>query len=440
MATSSALRRISPQPAWRPNLPTQCPMLCSKPWIRFKSTVPSISSPATDIATSGTFVPSSLEAATELPNIPVHIGYLKELGLDFGWGPTACIEWLVEHIHIWCGTPWWASIAIAAVAVRIVLLKPYMGAADTSARLASIKHLAAPITEKMTASSRAGDRSGAMMARAELKELYSKTGIKAYKAFVPLVQVFLGYGSFRLMRAMANLPVPGLEDGGVAWFPDLTVTDPFYIMPLTTGAMFWLVMKKGGELGTSNLNPTIQKFLVYGFPTMTFLFMTGWPATLQLSFFVSSILSFLQASAFRSPAFRRWAGIAPLPPKPASGAVTPTVSSRLNISPSYQPPSVRSTPISAASTPTPTVKPQGVIGGAVAEIKGMVTEAKKSIDQFAGTTGRKPGLNSPVDLKQAKISEEKRRKTLLAQRYTKEEERKEMRRAKLEALQGRKKQ
>jgi hypothetical protein len=75
----------------------------------------------------------------------------------------------------------------------------------------------------------------------------------------------------------------------------------------------------------------------------------------------------------------------------------------------------------------------------MAEMQGMMTEAKKSIDQFAGTAARKPGLRSPVDLKQAKASEEKRKKVLSAQKYAEEEERREKRRAKLEALQGRKK-
>ncbi|KAH0559912.1 hypothetical protein GP486_003568 [Trichoglossum hirsutum] len=471
---SVTLRRVSQKPSqlsWRPDPLARRPALYSITSARFKSTLPPNPNPATDtvhstatnVAPPEPFIPSSLDAATEISAVPAHIGYLKELGLDFGWGPTAFVEWLLEHIHVWTGTPWWASIVIAAVTVRVALLKPYIGAADTSARLASIKHLAAPITGKMTALSRAGDRSGAMMARAELKALYAKSGVKPYKAFVPLVQVFLGYGSFRLMRAMASLPVPGLENGGFAWFPDLTVTDPFYIMPLATGTLFLLVMKplhphkfrpsskwqrvhgtdnissaqKGGELGSSNLSPTVQKFLTYGFPTITVVFMSGWPATLQLSFFVSSIVSYLQATAFRNPAFRRWAGITPLPPKPASSeATTPTVSTKLNIAPSYQPPSTRSTSTSAASDK----KPKGVIGGAVSEIQGMVTEARKSIDQFAGTAARKPGLRSPVDLKQAKASEDKRKQQLSAQRYTEEEERRERRRAKMAALQGRSKQ
>jgi hypothetical protein len=169
--------------------------------------------------------------------------------------------------------------------------------------------------------------------------------------------------------------------------------------------------------------------------------MSAWPATLQLSFFVSSILSLIQATIFKNPAFRRWAGIAPLPPRPASSdEATPAISTRLNIAPNYQPPSARQALTSATPAVAPSEKHKGIIGGAVAEVRGMVTEAKKSIDQFAGTAARKPGLRSPADLKQAKAAEARRREMLSAQRYAEEEERRAERRAKMAALKGRKKQ
>lgn len=49
--------------------------------------------------------------------------------------------------------------------------------------------------------------------------------------------VFLSF--FIGLRKMADLPVPSLQTGGLLWFPDLTVADPFYILPLAvTGTMF----------------------------------------------------------------------------------------------------------------------------------------------------------------------------------------------------------
>lgn len=58
-----------------------------------------------------------------------------------------------------------------------------------------------------------------------------------------MVQIFTGFGTFILLRGMANLPVPGLEHGGLLWFHNLTVPDPFLILPLATSAVLHWVLR-----------------------------------------------------------------------------------------------------------------------------------------------------------------------------------------------------
>ena len=36
------------------------------------------------------------------------------------------------------------------------------------------------------------------------------------------------------LRGMANLPVESMQYGGILWFPDLTISTPFYGLPLMT--------------------------------------------------------------------------------------------------------------------------------------------------------------------------------------------------------------
>ncbi|KAI9871628.1 MAG: Mitochondrial inner membrane protein oxa1, partial [Pleopsidium flavum] len=273
-----------------------------------------------------TFATSSLDeiskiTTSDLAAVPEHIGYLKNLGLDYGWGPTAFIETLLEHIHFYTGTPWWASILLTAVTVRIALLKPYIGAADVSARTAAIQPITSPIREKMMAAQRGGDQQGMLMARQELMLIHKRAGIQMYKAFVPLVQIFLGFGTFRLFRGMATLPVPGLETGGFLWLKDLTVPDPYLILPIVTAGAFYQVMKKGGETGTMMLSPMMQKLVIYVLPAMSGTFMLFWPGAMQLTFFATSMMSMIQATLFRNPSFRAWVGIYPLPPHPAKPGV-----------------------------------------------------------------------------------------------------------------------
>lgn len=192
--------------------------------------------------------PSPLDQVTEfssdaLHNIPEQIGYLKSLGLDYGWGPTSVMEYILEHVHVYAGTPWWASIALTAVLVRGLMLKPYIDAAANSAKLATIKPIIDPIRAEMTQARIAGDMTRMMNLRQELTRINQRAGIQAWKSFVPLVQVFAGYGTFILLRGMSKLPVPGLETGGALWFYNLALPDPYMALPAATALVLHWVMK-----------------------------------------------------------------------------------------------------------------------------------------------------------------------------------------------------
>jgi YidC/Oxa1 family membrane protein insertase len=223
--------------------------------LRFASTTPISTSLAastpSDTLSSSTAPPpevstSSLDDATDfssgfLQDIPEHIGYLKSLGLDYGRGPTACMEWLLEHVHVYAGTPWWVSIALSAVVVRAVLFKPYIDAADNASRLQVVKPLTDPLTRKMRDAK--GDTAKVLEIRREIQIINRRAGIKIWKTFVPMSQAFAGYGMFVLLRAMAKVPVPGLESGGILWFYNLTVPDPYFIIPVATAFLLHRLIK-----------------------------------------------------------------------------------------------------------------------------------------------------------------------------------------------------
>jgi YidC/Oxa1 family membrane protein insertase len=44
------------------------------------------------------------------------------------------------------------------------------------------------------------------------------------------VTIFISF--FLAVRNLAQLPVPGFSTGGIGWFTDLTMADPFYILPI----------------------------------------------------------------------------------------------------------------------------------------------------------------------------------------------------------------
>lgn len=122
------------------------------------------------------------------------------------------------------------------------MFKPYMDAADNAARLAHCAPITKPMTEKMSELTRQGDTPGAMALRAEVQKIHKRAGIVMWKSFVPMLQMFAGYGTFVLLRGMGRLPVPGLETGGTLWFQNLALPDPYFLLPLATaGVLHWVL-------------------------------------------------------------------------------------------------------------------------------------------------------------------------------------------------------
>lgn len=189
----------------------------------------------------------------DITTIPERIGYLKELGLDFGWGFSSTMQWLIEHTHIWTGMPWWASIVAVGLITRVAMLKPVIGASENAARMTNAKSKTDPLRQKMVAASTEGNQQEAQIVRAQLKEINDAHGIKTWKSILPMLQIPLGFGCFRVVRAMTSLPVPALATETAGWVKDLTVADPTYILPMIAAGTLCLSLRVSFGLMSSTI-------------------------------------------------------------------------------------------------------------------------------------------------------------------------------------------
>jgi YidC/Oxa1 family membrane protein insertase len=184
-----------------------------------------------------------------LGNVPTTISYwgnLKDIGLDYGWGPTAFFEHLVEFCYINAGLGWAGSIVLSSVMIRCGLFYFQMRASDAGAKLASMRPALQPIMDEMEAAKRNGDEEKAQAAKQKQAAIMKEAGgvdAMLSSLYMPVLQGVLGFGAFRCLRGMTNLPVPGLNSDGWLWFTDLTISDPFYLLPLTTGGIMYAIIK-----------------------------------------------------------------------------------------------------------------------------------------------------------------------------------------------------
>ncbi|TVY49361.1 Mitochondrial inner membrane protein [Lachnellula occidentalis] len=248
-----------------------------------------------------------------LADVPHYLGYFKDLGLDYGWGPTAGMEWVLEHVHVLTGTPWWVSIAITSLLVRVALFKLYVNAADNGARMASCGPLTAPITAKMKEAQTRGDNTAVLKYYTEISAIQKKAGASMLKGFVPAIGGIATFGIFKFLRAASALPVPSMETGGILWFQNLTIPDPYFLLPLATSGMLHWLIRRGGETGVSTMTPGMLAGMMWGIPAISLIFTWWLPASVQLSFFVTGLLSFGQVTMMRQPWFRKAFKMVPLP-------------------------------------------------------------------------------------------------------------------------------
>ena len=361
--------------------------------------------------------------------MPEGIGYLKSIGLDYGYGPTASIEWVLEHIHVMGGLPWWGAIAATAILVRVVTFPLYLKSADQAARASALVSITKPLQDQMKAAQQAGDQTGVMQAWTSINAVRKRAGLSYMQQFTPmLVQAVLGFCSFKLMRAMSALPVPGMQNGGFGWVTDLTVSDGYLLLPALMAGSMHVMFRYGGETGnTEMVAPGMRSFMLWGMPGLVFL-MTGWQTAAVCIWFVASGgWAMGQAMLMQRPAVRKFFGITPLyknSKKETQGSLmdvvmgsTKTIDTTATAknTPSamaYQAPAIRTTSArgSPVSKPAAPVAPQPKSG--IASLKNQWTEFKAQVNKTQAARAEKIAKENVVKraAEHEKRAKEKKRK------------------------------
>jgi len=173
-----------------------------------------------------------------------HAGQLKELGLDYGWGVTTLFEKTIEQVYLNSGWGWAGSIVVAGVAVRCITFYFQAMSSDKMAAMAAMKPVTAPIQEKLDDAIKRGDKQQEQLLRMQQAAILKPYmgGVFSMGGFM-FVQMWIGFSVFRCLRAMAELPVPGMAHDGFLWFTDLTARDPYFLLPAATTAIMYKLFK-----------------------------------------------------------------------------------------------------------------------------------------------------------------------------------------------------
>ncbi len=216
------------------------------------------------------------------PKIQSHLKELSpglELTVDYGilWFIAQPIFWLLQHIHSLIGNWGWSIIALTIV-IKLAFFPLSAASYKSMARMRAVSPKLQALKEQY-----GDDRQKMSQA---MMELYKKEKINPLGGCLPiLVQmpVFLSL-YWVLLESVEMRQAPWMF-----WITDLSIKDPFFILPIIMGATMFIQQQ---------LNPTppdpMQAKVMKLMPIIFTFFFLWFPAGLVLYWVVNNVLSIAQ--------------------------------------------------------------------------------------------------------------------------------------------------
>lgn len=230
---------------------------------------------------------------------------LVSLGLG-GNSPIGLLQSALEHLHVAYDIPWWGCIAISTVVIRLLLTPLVIITQRNAAVMRNTLPEMQEIQLKITEARQMGNAVDFAQANQELMQFMKQKGCNPLKnMLVPMAQVPIFFSYFVGLRRMVNAPVESLQTGGMLWFPDLTMVDPYYLLPLITCSTLALTIHLGTDTGkvptgsgdTQNIMMMVLKCL----PVIIFPFIMNFPAALGVYWASSNMCSLVQVNKMMHP-------------------------------------------------------------------------------------------------------------------------------------------
>jgi YidC/Oxa1 family membrane protein insertase len=97
---------------------------------------------------------------------------------------------------------------------------------------------------RLNAAKASADPQAQQVVLGTLQKLMKENNVSPFRPLLmPLIQMPFFLAFFYSLRKLADLPLPQLKDGGFGWVSDLTVPDPYFILPITSMIFTNLVLR-----------------------------------------------------------------------------------------------------------------------------------------------------------------------------------------------------
>lgn len=186
----------------------------------------------------------------------------------------------LEFFH-YQGAPWWLSIAILTVIVRSLLFPLTVRQVKSMRAMQDLK----PEMDKI----RAKFKDNRQQQQEEIMKLYQERKVNPFGSCLPLlIQMPIFIAMFYVIQGFGETH-ESFASGGLWWFQDLSVQDPYYILPILSA----ITMLGASEITAKNLDPQ-QRWMMRILPVVFTVFLLSFPAGLFMYWITSNLVTLVQ--------------------------------------------------------------------------------------------------------------------------------------------------
>ncbi|KAI0056824.1 hypothetical protein BV25DRAFT_1536328 [Artomyces pyxidatus] len=267
---------------------------------------------ATPDALSDSIIPYSSTFDTIAAAAPLQYGDLAALGIA-GWSPAGLAVSMLEWINVTTGMPWFYTIIAGTVLSRALILPLSVKQMRNSARLAPHQPRLMALKEEAARASATRDPLAVQRVSLKQRKVYEEAGVSMLPMLaMPFVQLPVTLGMFFGVKRMCALPVEQLHWSGVSFLPDLTVADPYYILPILSAIAMNVQLSVGASDMAATADRTTMANMINAFRVVSVIsipFMGGFASGLNLYVLTGIVAMLAQTVILRNSAVRRLFGI-----------------------------------------------------------------------------------------------------------------------------------
>ena len=203
-----------------------------------------------------------------------------ETMVDYGWFGLLAkpMFWLMQQFYAFTGN-YGIAIILLTIVVRIILFYPSLKSATAMEEMKALQPEMAALREKF--------KKDPQKLNQEMMRLYKEHKVNPLGGCLPmLLQLPFFVALYNVLSVSIELRQASFIP---FWIKDLSVYDPFYILPVLMGVSMVFTMK----MTSTSVDPQQQKIMM--FMNIAFIFLFAWlPAGLLLYITLSNVLSIVQ--------------------------------------------------------------------------------------------------------------------------------------------------